>query len=451
MKKVWSDWSKYKIIVAVILVFFMLKFMLPFLLEDDANLYWYMGKLVSEGKVPYRDFRTGHPPLMHFFSGFLFKIFGASLMVGRLVPALSGVGILFLTYLTGEKVEKGLGNVAAIFLFLSPHFQTLTNSMLGASLNLLFLLASFYFLTGKRDVLAGVCFVVAGLARYSAFPFFLVILGYVIWKKKWRFFYGVGAMAPIILGILLIPNFFQHTVLNMFARNVLLSQKMVGFYLFLIVQKWVIGMGILGGFLVFREKVKGELLQLAVLVSVSIALVLFLNEIRYWYIYYSLPFFCILGAYFVSYVRGRVPRGAGWAIVGAIYLILFWSFIPVLDYHDSPIVEEVLGPALTPGMVVYDPSGTRGAYLAMKYGTRIPLELVDNNAIGLASGTVDTGDVVKSLEIAMPLYLIDFRGDERTTYWMQTEIRGFVEGGYKPVFEGVEKNTGNRIVIWERK
>ena len=29
----------------------------------DENVYYYMGKLISEGKVPYRDFFLAHPPL----------------------------------------------------------------------------------------------------------------------------------------------------------------------------------------------------------------------------------------------------------------------------------------------------------------------------------------------------------------------------------------------------
>jgi len=87
----------------------------------------------------------------------------------------------------------------------------------------------------------------------------------------------------------------------------------------------------------------------------------------------------------------------------------------------------------------------------MKYRTRSPPELVDNNAIGLASGVVDAGDVVRVLENSMPTYLIDYREDERTTYWMNTEIRGFVEKNYKPFAEATEEATGNSLVIWERR
>lgn len=444
--------SEYRIIVAIVLIFFILKFMLPFLLSDDANMYWYLGKLVSEGQVPYRDFRIGHPPLMFFISAFFFKIFGASLMVGRLVPALSGVGILLLTYLLGEKAKKGLGNLAAAFLFLSPHFQMLTNSMIGASLNLVFLLASLYMLVEKRDALAGVFFVLAGLARYSAFPMFLVILGYVAWKKRWKFAYGVGAMLPIAVWVLLIPNFFEHTVVNMFARNVLQSPKMTGLAYFFFTQKWVVLMGVGGAYLAFYSKKKSELLQVLAVVCASTVLILLLPEIRYWYLYYSLPFFCILGAYAIKHLLKEVPNKWGkWVFLGIVGLVLFWSFALVLDYRDSAIVEEILAPKITPGMGVYDLSGTRGAYMAMKHGTRIPPGLVDNNGIALASGVANAGDIVQILENSMPAYLIDYREDERTTYWATTEIRGFVENNYMPFAEGAEENTGNVLVIWERR
>jgi len=456
MKKDWYELlRRYWVLGLVIAIFLLLKFRLPFLLDDDANLYWYIGKLVSGGLIPYRDFRIGHPPLMFLFSGFLFRIFGASLLVGRMVPALGGIGIIILTYLIGEKMKKGLGNMAVVLLFFSAHFQLLTNSMLGASLNLFFLLASFYLLLDERDFWVGICFVIAALARYSSFPFFLVILGYVIWKKRWKFFYGVGAMVPVLIGIFMIPNFFEYTILNMAGRNVLQSPKMTGFLTFLIVQKWMVLLGVVGGFLVFfkkgKKKVDDELLRIGVVVCASIVLVLLLSETRHWYLFYSIPFFCILGAYFLRYLRNRFSGVKEWAILLVLGLILFASFGSVLEYRDSTVAEEFLAPRVKPGMGVYDLSGTRAAYIAMRYRTTIPPELVDNNAIALASGIVNPGEVVGVLEEVMPAYLIDYRQDERTTYWMGTEIGGFVENNYVPVLEATEENTGNSLVIWERR
>lgn len=447
----YSALSRHKAIVAIVLIFLVLKLMLPFLMEDDANVYWYMGKLVSEGVVPYRDFRVVHPPLMLFLSALFFRIFGAGLMVGRMVPALSGVGILIFTYLLGNKAKEGMGTLAAVFLFFSPHFQTLTNSMLGASLNLVFLLASFYFLTEKRDAVAGVCFVLAGLARFSSFPFFILMLLYVAWKKRWRFFYGVGALAPVLVALAMAPNFLEYSVFSVFTRNVLQSLKMAGFYIFLIVNRGVIAMGAIGAYLVTLAKKKSEMLQFAVVACASILLSLFLSEIRYWYIYYSLPFFCILGAYFVRHVQGLVPKKARLGLVLLVGLILFWGFAPVLDYSDSKMVEDVLAPAVRPGMVIYDLSGTKAAYMGLKYGTRLPVELVDNNAIALASGDVEPAYVVHVLGQEKPSYIIDYRQDERTTYWMTTEIKDFIGDNYKPALQATEDETGNMLAIWERK
>jgi len=371
-------------------------------------------------------------------------------MVGRLVPALSGAGILVFTYLLGEKAGKGMGIIAALFLFLSGHFQVLTSSMLGSSLNLLFLMASLYFLISEREAYAGVFFVLAGLARYSSYQMFVIILAYVVWKKRWKFFYGVGAMVPVLLGVFLMPNFVDYTILQMFTRNVLTTQKYAGFVSFLIIQKWLLLIAAMGGIAVLLKEERNEVIDLSGVAFASIFAIFLMPEIRYWYVFYAFPFLCILGAHFLRYIK-EIKGEKVWKAVFAVFVFLMLGkFFAAVTYSDSPVAEEILGPVVYPGMFVYDLSSTRGSYMAMKYRTRIPPELVENNGIGLASGSSDPAEIVRILESDPPVYIIDYRQDERTTYWMSTEIKEFVDNNYEPHSEAIEENTGISLVVWER-
>ena len=45
----------------------------------DENVYYYMGRLVSEGKMPYRDFFFAHPPLQIYLIALVYKAFGFSI------------------------------------------------------------------------------------------------------------------------------------------------------------------------------------------------------------------------------------------------------------------------------------------------------------------------------------------------------------------------------------
>ena len=55
----------------------------------DENVYYYMGKLVSEGKVPYRDFFYAHPPLHIYLIALIYKVFGFNIIILKLLPLIA--------------------------------------------------------------------------------------------------------------------------------------------------------------------------------------------------------------------------------------------------------------------------------------------------------------------------------------------------------------------------
>ena len=71
-----------KKILILLIVFCLIQVPLFFsTLTADENVYFMMGKVVSEGKVPYQDFFCGHPPLQLYLYAGLIKLFGLHIWI----------------------------------------------------------------------------------------------------------------------------------------------------------------------------------------------------------------------------------------------------------------------------------------------------------------------------------------------------------------------------------
>ena len=69
--------GKRKILAVVcIIIFLFIKFSTLSYQNSDENTYFYMAKLMAEGKLPYRDFFFAHPPLQVAIYSLFLKVFG---------------------------------------------------------------------------------------------------------------------------------------------------------------------------------------------------------------------------------------------------------------------------------------------------------------------------------------------------------------------------------------
>jgi 4-amino-4-deoxy-L-arabinose transferase-like glycosyltransferase len=51
---------------------------------SDENVYFLMSKRVIKGEIPYKDFNFVHPPFQIYTIAIFFKLFGISLVSGKL-------------------------------------------------------------------------------------------------------------------------------------------------------------------------------------------------------------------------------------------------------------------------------------------------------------------------------------------------------------------------------
>lgn len=164
--------------------------------HDEAIHAWFSYRLLTEGTYIYDP--SYHGPLLYYVTAGMFSLFGASDLVGRLVPAFLGtlvVALVYPLYRLGY-LDRRQTLIAAFFLAISPDMvyfsRFLRNDIFILFLTFVLLLALIlYFERGQMRyaVLAGLA---AGLGMSSKenMPIVLGIFGayalYLLWSKKVR-------------------------------------------------------------------------------------------------------------------------------------------------------------------------------------------------------------------------------------------------------------------------
>src|SRR3989338_8608476 len=152
----------------------------------DENVYYYMGKLIAEGKLPYKDFFYAHPPLQIYLIALIYNIFGFNIVALKAVPLISTLISAFFIF----KIAKRFGNSAAItasLLFLFS-YSAMFNSVFsfGIDVATMFLVIGAYFLWNKSNgILAGLFFGLAGITRLlSLIPIFIIFALVLLSTRK---------------------------------------------------------------------------------------------------------------------------------------------------------------------------------------------------------------------------------------------------------------------------
>ena len=191
--------------------------------NGDEHMYFYMSLLVSRGQWPYRDFFFSHPPLQLYVMGALYKVFGYSLSLSKLVPSLAAAVSGLHVYLIGRRLVGRVEGVLGACLFLFT-FDVLRGSshFTGANVALAFGLTAAYQAIARRPILAGLLFAVGTFTGVYVAPLALmlaVLLVFRSWKESARLLVCYAATSLLISTIFVMAAGWQPFWYQIFGYN----------------------------------------------------------------------------------------------------------------------------------------------------------------------------------------------------------------------------------------
>ncbi|MAG08473.1 hypothetical protein CMO89_03295 [Candidatus Woesearchaeota archaeon] len=404
MKKGKAVW----VLALILLVFFVVELRgLVHYDIGDENAYFYMGKLMSEGYLPYRDFFFAHPPLKLLVITPIMAVFGFNLIALKLVPLISTiVTAIFLFKIMRFKFNDLSGVLSVVLFLFAKRVMLEATYFLGVNLTAMFVVIGLYFFFTKKYIVSGIFYgiaVVSGL--YSVVPF-VVILGFLVVKRRfWRFLLG-------FLAVFLLVNLIMTAISINYVHSV---------YIYHLVKPKVEG----ENFEILKDAVMENLLlfilpfllllskkwqKMLMILAVSAAYLLFMMKIRLFAFYFVLlfPFLAIISGYGLASLLKRLKRNKA-MLIGLVVLLLavfssgvysnvkhlytfdfvdFQGNSEIVNYikENSDVNAKLFGDVLTVPLI------------ALQADRDIAFNLVDTNAMRFLSGSLDFDEVLARIK-----------------------------------------------------
>ena len=383
---------------------------------SDENLYYAMGKIVSEGQRPYLDFNFVHPPLQLYFIATVFKIFGSTLTAAKLLPLLASTITVVLIYLISRKIfdEKSAFFSSMLFI-LTPAFLAFSDQGYGIWESLLFLYLSLYLVLKQKYELSAISFSIAIFTRYLSILFFpLMLLVLYQQKIKWKRFALLSAAISAIFFVAFYLiygfNFIDQTVyFQIFAKtNLSILPKLPLQYL---------GFGFFSVFLALislaigvSKKDKLTILFSAYPLFIDALIFSGFTVIIYHYFLISLSFIMLaVGGAFTLAGDKLVKAG----IIGIVLVSIYHNY-STIDYYQNPvyanrfyeIANYVAANATTSDKIFGESSIT--SFITVTKNISISSSYLDSFLSYLIYK--DERSVVANLEREEPKFIIDMNG-----------------------------------------
>lgn len=376
---------------------------------SDENTYFYMGKLVAEGNLPYKDFFFSHPPLQIFILALIFKVFGFNFIILKLLPTLFIIITAFFVFLTMRKFN-GIYSILATVLFLFSYdclrFSTYN---MGVNLALMFLMIGFYlFFNKKFFFFSGLFFGLAGLTRFISLIPFLVILFFLLIKNRKLFLkflagFSITFILPNLVFILalgskyIIPVFKYHFL----KPETTEGKKIAIFYRMVKVNILLF----LPALLFFVDKIKKKVGVVALIAGIYILFLISLNKVFGYYSMILFPFLAILGSYSLINLieKIKVDKKIIYSILFIVIIIFSFFFLSnyvKYDYQNFNNAQEIaqyISSNSDENEGIFGDDSTT-PLLALLSKRDIALKFADSNNLRFRSGVNDINKIIKNLE-----------------------------------------------------
>ncbi|MBL7055232.1 glycosyltransferase family 39 protein [Candidatus Woesearchaeota archaeon] len=326
-----------KYIFLILLIFSLISF-LTFnnTIRWDSAVYVGMGKFIySSGNAGFWE--PARPIIWPLFLGAVWKLGLDSVVFGKILGVLFGVGCIHVTYLIGRELfDRRVALTAALFLAFTPAFFFFNTKILSAIPSLFFMLLSVYFFINKKYFLTGLFAGISFLTRFlELFVFFVIFILFLIYFSKEKKFFlrlcfisggFLSVLVPyLVFNYLMYANIFYPFDLQLFlTKNTgwVFHEPFWFYFVNLFKENFLFLFAIPGIIYIFK---KPDYKKFAVLFSFLLFFVFFTftahKEVRFIIVF--LPYLCIIASYGIFNVFSKIKNKK---LVFYFFLLvfLFW-------------------------------------------------------------------------------------------------------------------------------
>jgi len=425
--------KKEMLILAVIAVIFSAVCMAGFGLEfSDQNVYYYMGKLITEGKAPYVDFFFSHPPGEIYIDALIYGIFGFSLFAFKLSSLIAILGTAFLIYLTMRKYFNSLSGYIAsgIFLFTYETIR-IASGNIGMAFTIFFAVFGVYLVLENRNLAGGIFLGLSALMTLHAVPIIAAVMLYsLIEIKNSRLKLKLKSFGKTLGGFVLafgIPNI----IILIIAGNQYLSE-VIGYHLlkpsavvsgvksglFWLMAKYnilVFVIPLLIFFSGFRKEENKKVVYLGlIIIAVYIVYLIVLPGVFPYYYFGIFPFLAIIAGFSVYRFteKKNVNNNIKKAVIAIISIALLANLWFAASQYYWTMNNTLKGDAITNlNSKIGDNKVIFGDYLfvpiiSLENNNRIASEIVDTNPLRFQTGSLNANEIISQLKKEKEVYII---------------------------------------------
>lgn len=316
---------------------------LALITPGDENVYYYMAKSITEGKLPYKDFFYAHPPVHIFILAGIIKIFGINFIALKTTALLAYLTASFFLYKTSIGLFRNrlndkhayLMSILALVLFLFS-FEVMFKATfsLGIEFSLMFLMISFYSVFNQKYFVGGIFAGIAGLTRLYALPMLFAVFVFVFVKKiqehKVRDFLYMAAGFLLTFGIIIVflallfgNNFIEPVFKYHLLKPKLPNQKMT-VYKNVLKEDWMIFFAFLLSMFI-KNKKQFQIFYFAIFTS--FLFLLYLNVIPEFYFIIAFPFMAVIGSYSIVELARTldISKSIRYILIISLCSVFFWN------------------------------------------------------------------------------------------------------------------------------
>lgn len=276
---------------------------------SDANIYWYNGYLLNQGKILYKEIPFANFPLFAYISSFYNMITGGSLKLFFLTPTIEVIIIanliFYITYHSRKKYfEAYLASILYLFSFIILSTSDHQTGVFSASL---FAVLSYLFLQKKHFGFSAFFLALTFLTKAYFLPVVLASFFFISYEKiklKEKItFYLVFSFAVLIL---LLPSLFQapsQFLGNIFGFSLTRPQGLSksGIAWFFMLHDFILFILLVFNIANIRRNIFFGILSLG-----GILFFFLYKDVYYLYLNFLVPFICLSLPEFLFFIRKKV-------------------------------------------------------------------------------------------------------------------------------------------------